>query len=87
MGLALTWFPVAAPTGNPVEYRVQLASDPAFATLENGSPPDSGWIAGAPTTMDGRPALQLGVQLTNLPVDQCAEEVPYSTLLLAREGA
>jgi hypothetical protein len=78
MTLGLTWYPVAAPTGNPVEYRVQLAEDPAFTTLVNGSPPDSGWIAGTPGTLSGREVRIFGVTLTNLPQDWCAGEVPYA---------
>jgi hypothetical protein len=74
----LTWFPVSSPTGNPVQYRVQLASDAGFTFLENGSPPDSGWIAGTPTTSGGRPALYFGATLTHLPMDICTEEVPFN---------
>lgn len=78
MVLGLVWFPVTSPTGNPVQYRVQLASDASFLALTNGSPPDSGWISGAATTSGGRPALQFGVTLTNLPWDQCADDIPYN---------
>lgn len=74
----LTWYPVAAPTGNPVEYRVQLAEDAGFLTLVNGSPPDSGWIPGAPGTLSGREVRSFGVTLTNLPPDWCGPEVPYN---------
>jgi hypothetical protein len=76
MGLALQWFPVLAPTGNAVEYRVELASDPAFTGLVNGSPPDSGWIAGAAGTAGGRETRAFPVTLTNLPIDQCTDTVP-----------
>jgi hypothetical protein len=78
MTVGLTWYPVTAPTGNPVQYRVQLASDASFTGLVNGSPSDSGWISGSPTTVGGRAALQFGAQLTGLPIDQCTEEVPYN---------
>jgi hypothetical protein len=74
----LTWYAVSAGTGNPVEYRVQLAEDPAFLTLVNGSPPDSGWIPGTPGTLSGREVRAFGVTLTNLPPDWCGPEVPYN---------
>ncbi|WP_242393811.1 cytochrome c3 family protein [Anaeromyxobacter oryzisoli] len=75
---ALQWYPVASPTGNPVEYRVQLASDTTFTTLLNGSPPDSGWISGAPTIYFGKPVLYFQVTLTNLPLDDCGSFTPNS---------
>jgi hypothetical protein len=78
MTLPLRWYAVAAPTGNRVEYRVQLASDPAFATLVDGSPPDSGWIPGTVETYGGRDARSFTVTLTGLPVDQCAGEAPFN---------
>jgi hypothetical protein len=78
MAVNLTWYPVVASTGNPVEYRVQLASDPAFGTLANGAPPDSGWIPGAPGTLSGWAVRSFGATLTNLPEDWCAEEIPYN---------
>jgi len=78
MTVNLTWYPVAASTGNPVEYRVQLASDPTFTTLVNGSPPDSGWIPGAPGSLSGNPVRSFGATLTNLPEDWCVEEIPFN---------
>ncbi len=72
----LQWHPVAAPSGNPVEYRVQLASDPGFTFLVNGSPPDSGWIPGTPGTVGGAPVLGFVVTLTNLPYDQSCSGIP-----------
>jgi hypothetical protein len=78
MVVGLTWYPVASPTGNPVEYRVQLAEDPGFTTLVNGSPPDSGWIPGTPGTLSGVEVRSFGATLTNLPPDWCAEEIPYN---------
>jgi hypothetical protein len=72
MVLDLQWYPVTAPTGDPVEYRVQLASDPTFTTLLNGAPPDSGWIPGAPGTRGGAAILSFEVTLTNLPQDYCS---------------
>lgn len=78
MGLALTWYPVAASTGNPVEYRVELAEDPGFTFLLNGSPADSGWIPGTPGTRSGREVRSFGVTLTNLPADWCVDPIPYN---------
>lgn len=72
----LRWYPVASPTGGALEYRVELASDPAFASLVNGSPPDSGWIAGAPGTYLGRAILSFQATLTNLPIDDCSGAPP-----------
>lgn len=84
----LPWYPVTAPSGTPVEYEVQLASDPGFTTLVNAilaradetlATGNSGWIAGAPTTdhsQPPRPALGFDVTLTNLPQDDCTELVP-----------
>ncbi|HZZ85586.1 MAG TPA: cytochrome c3 family protein [Anaeromyxobacteraceae bacterium] len=72
----LQWYPVTAPSGNPVEYRVQLASDPGFTALVNGSPPDSGWIPGTPGTVSGKPVLGFPVTLTNLPYDQSCSGLP-----------
>jgi hypothetical protein len=69
---------VTAPTGNPVEYRVQLASDMTFTTLVNGSPPDSGWIPGTPGTLGGRAVLFFEVTLTNLPQDDCSAVQPVN---------
>lgn len=75
--VALQWHTVASPAGNPVEYRVQLASDETFTTLANGSPPDSGWIPGAPgSAADLR---TFTVTLTNLPQDDCSSATPPST--------
>jgi predicted CXXCH cytochrome family protein len=83
---ALVWYPVTAPSGTSVEYEVQLASDPNFTFLENGSIDgpglsgsslgDSGWIGGTPTTNDGRAALSTPATVTNLPQDWCFEIVP-----------
>jgi hypothetical protein len=78
MVVGLTWYPVASPTGNPVEYRVQLASDAGFLTLVNGSPSDSAWIPGSLGTLGGREVRVFGASLWNLPQDWCAEEVPYA---------
>jgi hypothetical protein len=78
MTVGLTWYPVSAPTGNAVVYRVQLAEDPAFTTLVNGAPPDSGWIPGTPGVLSGREVRVFGVTLTNLPQDWCAGDVPYA---------
>jgi hypothetical protein len=84
--VALPWHPVTAPSGTPVEYEVQLASDPGFtslasATLSGPGVPgltvgDSGWVPGTPTTADGRPALSFPATLTGLPQDVCADVVP-----------
>jgi hypothetical protein len=74
----LSWYPVAAPSGNPVEYRVQLATDSTFATLVDplyGTPADSGWVSGTPSTLGGAPILYFQVTLTNLPGDDCS--LPY----------
>jgi hypothetical protein len=76
---SLRWYPVVAPSGNAVEYRVQLATDPTFATLvdpADGSPPDSGWIPGTPSTLNGTPILYFQVTLSNLPQDDCGPVVP-----------
>lgn len=77
----LHWYSVSSPSGNPVEYRVELASDPGFTTLENGSPRDSGWIAGAAgADYAGNPTLTSQVALTNLPQDDCSlPEAPSAT--------
>jgi hypothetical protein len=83
---ALVWYPVTAPSGTAVEYEVQLASDPSFTFLVNGSIAgpgvpgsslgDSGWIGGTPTTKDGRAALSTPATVTNIPQDECFEIVP-----------
>jgi hypothetical protein len=83
---ALVWYPVTAPSGTAVEYEVQLASDPSFTFLVNGSMAgpgvpgsstgDSGWIGGTPTTKDGRAALSTPATVTNIPQDDCFEIVP-----------
>jgi predicted CXXCH cytochrome family protein len=83
---ALLWYPVTAPSGTPVQYEVQLASDPAFTYLVNGSVSgpaipgstvgDSGWVSGTPATYGGRPALSYPATLTNIPQDDCSDYVP-----------
>ena len=82
----LPWFGVTAPSGTLVQYEVQLASDPGFSYLVNGSMVgpgvpgmsigDSGWMSGTATTSDGRPALSYPATLTNIPQDWCVEIVP-----------
>ena len=79
MTQVLQWYPVVSPTGNPLQYRVQLASDPGFTFLVNGGPPDSGWIAGTPGSSGGRPTLTTTVNLWNLPADNCVDAVPSNT--------
>ncbi len=79
MALALQWFPVLAPTGNPVEYDVQLASDPGFTYLVYGAPPDSGWVAGTPGTSGGKAVRSFTVTLTDLPMDICVDPIPTNT--------
>lgn len=74
--VTLQWYPVTAPSGNPVEYRVQLASDPGFTFLVNGSPADSGWIPGTPGTVGSSAVLGFPVTLTNLPYDQSCSGIP-----------
>jgi hypothetical protein len=81
----LLWYPVTSPSGTPVEYEVQLASDPGFTTLSNadllaGDPTlstgNSGWIVGTITQDSSYPpraAVGFGVTLTNLPQDICAD--------------
>ncbi len=89
MQLPLRWYPVSAPTGNAVEYRVQLASDTTFTTLLYGSPPDSGWIPGTPGVLNGQAILSFTVTLTDLPIDQCGDVVPsneYSWRVKARDA-
>jgi predicted CXXCH cytochrome family protein len=83
---ALVWYPVTAPSGTAVEYEVQLASDPSFTFLVDGSIDGpgvpgssvggSGWIGGTPTTVGGKPALSTPATVTNLPQDWCFEIVP-----------
>jgi hypothetical protein len=76
----LVWYGVTAPSGTPVEYEVQLASDPGFTQLVNGAIPggvpgaigDSGWVTGTSTTSPGAPALSIPATLTDLPQDWCA---------------
>ena len=82
----LLWFGVTAPSGTAVQYEVQLASDPAFSYLVNGSMAgpgvpglsvgDSGWVSGTPTTYGGNPALSYPATLTNIPQDECVDIVP-----------
>jgi hypothetical protein len=98
MDVALVWFPVTAPSGGAVEYEVQLASDPDFTYLVNGSMAgpgvpgipvgDSGWIDGAPTTFEGTPALSHPATLTDIPQDWCGDIVPnvYYWRVRARDG-
>ncbi len=84
--VSLVWYPVTAPSGTAVEYEVQLASDPEFSYLVNGSIAgpgvpglsvgDSGWVSGAPTTHGGKPARSYPATLTNIPQDDCGEIVP-----------
>lgn len=84
--LDLVWYGVTAPSGTPVEYEVQLASDPGFTFLVNGSMigpgapgatvGDSGWVSGVPTTYGGLPALSHPATLTNIPQDDCGEIIP-----------
>ncbi|WP_248357101.1 hypothetical protein [Anaeromyxobacter oryzae] len=80
MSQALQWYPVTGPSGNTLEYRVQLGSDATFTWLASGAPPDSGWIAGAPGTNGGKATLSFVVSLTNLPMDDCVTEpIPSNT--------
>lgn len=82
----LIWYGVTAPSGTPVEYEVQLASDPGFTHLVNGSIVgpgvpgttigDSGWVSGIPITSGGQPALSLPATVTNIPQDDCGDIVP-----------
>jgi hypothetical protein len=82
----LPWFGVTAPSGTAVQYEVQLASDPGFSYLVNGSIVgpgvpgsslgSSGWVSGTLTTHEGRPALSYPATLTNIPQDTCFQIVP-----------
>jgi len=97
--VALLWYPVTAPSGTAVEYEVQLASDPEFTFLVDGSMAgpgvpgstvaDSGWIAGTPATGGARPALATPARITNIPQDSCTEIVPsvYYWRVRARDAA
>jgi predicted CXXCH cytochrome family protein len=98
MDVALVWFPVTAPSGGAIEYEVQLASDPDFTYLVNGSMAgpgvpglsvgDSGWIGGTPATFEGTPALSHPATLTDIPQDWCGDIVPnvYYWRVRARDG-
>lgn len=95
--VALTWFPVTAPSGTAVQYEVQLASDPAFTSLSNASMVsvpgtaigDSGWVSGSAATSGGKPALTYPATLTNIPQDTCGDIVPnvYYWRVRARDAA
>ncbi len=84
--LDLVWYGVTAPSGTQVQYEIQLASDPGFTHLVNGSMVgpgvpgstvgDSGWVSGVPTSWGGVPALSHPATLTNIPQDICADIVP-----------
>jgi hypothetical protein len=91
MSLALQWYPVDAPGGHPLEYRVQLGSDATFTWLVNGAPADSGWVAGSPGSYGGRATAYFVVSLSNLPPDDCmSEPVPnnaYFWRVKARDAA
>lgn len=83
---SLVWTPVTSPSGTTLQYEVQLASDPAFTYLVNGSLAgpgipgssvgDSGWVSGTPATYGGQPALSYPATLTNIPQDDCGDYVP-----------
>jgi hypothetical protein len=85
-GVNLIWYPVTAPSGTAVQYEVQLASDPEFSYLVNGSMAgpgvpglsvgDSGWVSGTSTSFGGNPASSYPATLTNIPQDDCGDIVP-----------
>jgi predicted CXXCH cytochrome family protein len=84
----LEWYRVTAPSDTAIEYEVQIASDPSFATLVNATVDrvdptlatgNSGWISGTPTNDQStppRPALSFPVTLTNLWQDDCMSWEP-----------
>jgi hypothetical protein len=77
----LTWITVTAPSGTAIQYEVQLAEDPAFTSLLNGSIAgpgvpgltvgDSGWVSGTSTTSGTKPAASYPATITNIPQDDC----------------
>jgi hypothetical protein len=67
----LSWYPVTAPSWNPVQYRVVIATTPDFSVADFVTPSDSGWIDGTPGTLGGRAILTFPVTITNLPQDDC----------------
>ena len=81
----LVWSPVTAPSGTTVEYEVQLATDPGFTYLVNGSivgpgipgltVGDSGWVTGTVVT-GSKPTLSYPASLTNIPQDDCFTYAP-----------
>lgn len=83
-GAWLQWSAVAAPSGNPVQYRAVLGADPNVSTapFATPSPPyqsaaDSGWID----------ATSFPVTLVNLP-DECSGSLgqPYYWKVIARDA-
>ena len=84
--LDLVWYGVTAPSGTQVQYEVQLASDPGFTHLVNGSMVGPG-VPGIDHRglglgerrsdhLGGVPALSHPATLTNIPQDICADIVP-----------
>jgi hypothetical protein len=95
----LPWYPVTAPSGTAVTYEVQLASDPDFTYLVDGSMAggtlpgstvaDSGWVSGSPLVIGSSPALTYPATITNIPQDWCGDIVPavYWWRVRARDAA
>ena len=85
----LSWYPVTAPSGNPVQYRVVIATSPDFTGADFVTPSDSGWIDGTPGTLNGKAILTFPVTITNLPQDDCTptgNARPYYWHVIARDA-